>query len=213
MNFRYYKTERLIALILVLAIFCSYISDKIEHVLVKWELISRANNWIDTFSTVSLIIFIFIIINRYAWKFVFLKWLIDIPDLNGRYSGMVISSYLGLNGEPEKKECVIEIKQTASAIHIFAYFGDFGTHLRTSRSHSVSEQLVKESNGLFLLYYIFTNETEALQVQLNNHLGTARLKFYPDTKTLDGEYYNQRKNIGTIEVQFLQKKLLGRLVP
>jgi hypothetical protein len=213
MNFRYYKSEKLIAFVIALSIVCSYISIKIEEALKDWKVISQASTWIDIFSTLTLVLVTFVLVNKVGWKYKIFRWLVDLPNLNGRYVGLIKSSYIGVNGLPEQKECVLEIKQTASSVHIFAYFGDIGTHERSSRSYSVSEQIVKENNDLFLLYYIFTNESEVLKKQLSSHLGTASLNYYPDTKSLDGHYYNQRQNVGTIEVTFVQKELLGRLVP
>lgn len=213
MNFKYYKTERLIPFIIALTIICTYLSKGIEHLLQNWHVIAEISQAIDTFTILSLEVLVFLGINFFAWKWQIFKWLIDLPDLNGRYEGIVVSSYIGEDGQPERKECVMEIKQTASSIHIYAYFGDIGTHDRTSSSKSVSEELVKGDNGFFSLYYIFTNESEVLLIRLNNHLGTARFKYYPDIKSLDGEYYNQRKNVGTIQVKFIQEKLLGRLIP
>ncbi len=104
----------------------------------------------------------------------------------------------------------MEIKQTASKLHIFTYVGDLNTNVCTSNSISEIEQIKSENNDTFSIFYIFSNETAPL-FRLNNHIGTAKLKYYKDIKTLEGEYYNQRNNNGTIKIQFSQKKLLGRL--
>lgn len=208
MNFRYYKTEKLIGFTLVLAVLCSWLSGKIEECLIHHEVISQAARWVDAFSTLTLIGLVFWYINSHGWKISYFKWLIDIPDLNGRYKGTLISSYRDENNIPEEMECVIEIKQSASYIHIFGYFGSKTSNSNSSISHSVSEQLVRGNDGLFLIYYIFTNESDALKVQLSNHLGTGFLKFHPDNKTLGGNYYNQRGNTGNIKVEFAQTALL-----
>lgn len=212
MNFKYFKTERLITFLLVLAVLFDLLAAQIESCIDGSPLISKIFDYVDVFSTIGLILLTLAFINFIGWKWKIFKWLIDVPNLNGRYQGELISSYL-VNGLPAKKDCVIEIKQTASSIHIYSYYGDPGMNLQTSRAYSASEQLIEEKNELFKLYYIFTNEPDVLQTQLNNHSGTAQFKYYPDIKTLDGDYYNQRKNIGTIKVKFIQEKLLGRLIP
>ncbi len=166
---------------------------------------------IHLISTLSLLMLTMIFINYIGYKWRIFKWLIDVPNMNGRSVGELISSFEDPAGNSVIKDCVLEIKQTASSIHVFSYYGDKGTNIQTSRAYSVSEEIVKENNGLFKLYYIFTNEPETLQIQLNNHAGTAKFKYYPDIKTLDGDYYNQRQNIGTIKVKFQQEDLLGRL--
>lgn len=212
MNFKYYKTSAIIPFILVASVLFGLISNKIESIISNYPSLIQINDYIAVFSTIGLTLSSLLFINFIGWKWKIFKWLIDIPDLNGRYKGILISSFLDANGNPVEKDCVIEIKQTASAIHIFSYYGDKGANSQSSRAFSVSEELVQEKNGLFQLYYIFTNEPETLLTQLNNHAGTAKFRYFPDIKTLEGYYYNQRKNIGTIKVVFEDSKNLGRLI-
>ncbi|MEY4293203.1 MAG: hypothetical protein RIQ61_1601 [Bacteroidota bacterium] len=213
MNFKYYKTGILIPFILVLSVVFNIVSNKFETIINTNNTARQIHSYVGVFSTLSLITITLTFINFVGWKWWIFKWLIDIPNLNGRYTGELVSSFIDpATGNPMVKDCAIEIKQSASSIHIFSYYGDKGTNIQTSRAYSVSEELVEEKNGLFQLFYIFTNDPETLLTQLNNHAGTAKFKHYPDIKTLDGDYYNQRKNIGTIKVAFQQKKRLGRLV-
>lgn len=212
MNFKYYKSGALIPFILIMGVGYGLLSGKVQECLKGLDALTQINDYVGIFSTIGLITLTFLFINNIGWKWGVFKWLIDIPNLNGRYKGELISSYLDANGKPVIKDCVIEIKQTGSSIHVFSYYGDKGTNTQSSRAYSVSEELVQEKNGLFQLFYIFTNEPDTLITQLNNHSGTSKFKYYPDIKTLDGDYYNQRQNIGTIKVKFEQKKLLGRLI-
>lgn len=212
MNFKYYKTSALIPCILIMGVGYGVIAGKIQEWLKDQNTLTQINEYIGIFSTIGFITLTFLFINNIGWKWGIFKWLIDIPNLNGRYKGELISSFLDANGQPVVKDCVIEIKQTGSSIHIFSYYGDKGTNTQSSRAYSVSEELLQEKNGLFQLFYIFANEPDALITQLNNHSGTAKFKYYPDNKKLDGDYYNQRQNIGTIKVTFEQNKLLGRLI-
>ncbi|HNP31793.1 MAG TPA: hypothetical protein PKN96_00720 [Flavobacterium sp.] len=211
MNLKYYKTGRLVAFLLILPILVNPLSKYLLALISKNALLSQINNYLDTFSTLGLITIIFLFINYFGWKCFVFKWLINIPNLNGRYEGILISSFENPDGTKMRKKCIMEIKQNASSIHIHSYFGDMESSENTSSSYSVSEHLSEDNDGIFKLYYIFTNETEMLQTQLNNHIGTSKFRYYEDIKTLKGDYYNQRKNNGTIEVVFQQKKLLGRL--
>lgn len=214
MNFKYFEIKSLIPMILILALIFQPISSSIEKFLSGYPSLSSVVEYIDTFSTIGMITLFLTFINYIGWKWKIFKWLIDVPNLNGRYSGQLVSSYIDpITNTHVVKDCVLEISQTASRVHVFAYYGDPGTSTQSSRSYTVSEQLVKEANGLFLLYYIFTNEPESLSVQLNNHDGTAKFKYFPDLKELQGDYYNKRTNYGTIKVKFIQSKLLGRLIP
>lgn len=205
MNFKYFNIGALISFVIILSILFGLLSDWIEKFLQPFSTAAQIYKYINPLSTLGLITLTLLFINKVGWKWYVFKWLVDIPNLNGRYEGTLISSYRG-----ERKDCVLEIKQTASSIHIFAYFGSVQTNDKTSKSVSVSEQIVLEKNGLYKLFYIFSNESDTLQIQLNNHEGTSKLYYYPDVKRMEGDYYNQRGNTGTLNVEFKQKKLLGR---
>lgn len=211
MNLKYYKTASLVPFILVLSVVYGIISGIVQDCLKNNASLTQINDYIGIFSTIGLLTVTLAFINQIGWKWKIFKWLIDVPNLNGRYKGELISSFICINGQPVVKDCILEIKQTATSLHIFSYYGDKGTNIQSSRAYSVSEEIIQEPNGLFKIFYIFTNEPNTLQTQLNNHLGTATFLYYPDIKTLDGDYYNKRQNIGTIKVKFEQKKLIGRL--
>ncbi len=146
------------------------------------------------------------------WKFSFLKWLVNVPNLNGRYEGELISTFIDTETNlPIRKKCVIEVSQNASKIKLHSYYGELDNSQQTSQASSVSEEIVKLSSGFFEVFYIYSNSANALETKLNNHNGTCSLKYFPDIKVLEGEYYNQRGLKGTIKATFVQEKLLGRL--
>lgn len=212
MNFKYYKTERLIILILVLTFFITPLSNLLEGAISKNKDLNSLYSYIGIFSTISILTFLLFLINQYLWKFKLLKWLVNIPNINGRYEGELVSTYIDTSTNlPTRKKCVIEVYQTASKIKIHSYYGDINTHQQTSQANSISEEIIEQSNGLFEVYYIFSNAANTLETQLNNHIGTCSLKYFPDVKLLEGEYYNQRGLKGTIRVTFVQSNLLGRL--
>jgi len=213
MNFKYYKTERLILLIIGLAVILGALSTWINHLISNIPgPLATAIIFTDSFTVPFFITIIIYLINNYLWKSNKFKWLIDIPNLNGRYVGKLESSYVE-NGKKKILDCVIEISQSASSIHICGYFGDITKDNVSSTSISTSETIVEEKNGFFRLYYIFTNETGGIPEKLNNHSGTAKFLYYPDKKMLDGDYYNKLQNVGLIKVSFQQEKLIGRLTP
>jgi SMODS-associating 2TM, beta-strand rich effector domain len=213
MNFKYYKTEKLIFFIIGLTILFGAISTYLHHIIYSLpKFLQDLILFTDSFTVPFFISLIMYFVNTKWWKTKKFKWLIDVPNLNGRYKGKLISSYIE-NGNAKTMDCVLEIKQSASSIHISGYFGDIETGIISSSSFSVSEELVKERNGFFRLFYIFTNETGGLPDKLNNHSGTAKLLYYPDNYTLDGEYYNKLKNVGMIKVSFEHETLLGRFKP
>lgn len=202
----------LIVLIIGLTVIFGSISTRVHHLLSKApETFRTLIFFTDSFTVPFFISLILFCINNYWWKGKFFKWLINLPNLNGRYVGKLYSSYLE-DGQPKIMDCAIEIKQTSSDINIFGYFGDFSNSTVSSSSISTSETIIKKKNGFFRLYYVFTNETDGLPEKLNDHTGTGKFEYYPDLKQLKGEYYNKNKNTGTIVVVFKEKKLISRLL-
>jgi hypothetical protein len=214
MNFKYYKPEKLILIIIGLTVIFGGISMFIHHTIAGLpEVPQYLILFTDSFTVPFFIGITLHFINKKWWKYKNFAWLVNIPDLNGRYVGKLVSSYI-IEGTTDNVilDCVLEIKQTASSIHISGYFGKIEEEYISSSSNSVSEEIVLERNGFFKLFYIFTNEPGGISDQLNNHIGTAKFSYLPDKKTLDGIYYNL-KNHGTINVTYSQATLLGRLTP
>ncbi len=212
MNFKYYNSGFLIVFVLILTFLVAPLSQCIEYEISKNDDLNRIYDYVGVFSTISILTFILLLVNNYLWKFCIFKWLVDLPNLNGRFEGELISTYIDpITQQPTKKKCIIEVVQSASVIKIHSYYSDIGSSIQTSTASSVSEQIIKNSNGIFEVFYVFTNSASTLSTQLHNHIGTCSLKYYPDIKILEGEYYNQRGYKGTIKVIFLQRKILGRL--
>src|SRR5690606_30683848 len=212
MNFKYYKISVLIPLILILTLLITPFSNWLESEISKSENWKNIYSYVGAFSTISILTFILYLINNFLWKSQISKPLVDLPNLNGRYEGTLNSTYIDPSSQQQtQKKCVLEIKQTASYIKINSYYGDLNSNNQSSCSTSVSEEIIKSSNDIFEIFYIYTNDANSLETQLHNHKGTCSLKYYPDIKTLEGEYYNQRGYQGTIKVSFTQEKTLGRL--
>src|SRR5258708_2979307 len=214
MNFKYYNTERLILFIIALSIIVGsfvtfWVHPRVEK---ASESIKTVIIYTEVFSVPFFISIIFSIINSWEWKCCIFKWLLKVPDLSGRYTGRLVSSYME-EGKAVEKKCTLEIKQNASSIHISAYFGNLDSNIQTSNSFGISTEIIEEKNGFYTLYYNYNNETDGLNLnnEFDNHSGTARYKYFPDNKSLKGLYYNQKKNDGQIEVTFEQELLLGRL--
>ncbi|RYD52371.1 MAG: hypothetical protein EOP52_09415 [Sphingobacteriales bacterium] len=212
MNLKYFKAQSLILTVLSLAVVLEPISSVIETWAGNFEPLKKIVDYVDVFSTIGLITGALAFVNYWGWRWRIFKFLVDIPNLNGRYEGKLISSYLDPQGNPVERDCVMEIKQNSSSLHIYSYYGDVQTGITSSSSKTTLEQLIKEPSGFFILYYIYSNQPGGLISQLSNHDGTAKLTYYPDLKKLSGEYYNRRINTGTFELIFRQKKLLGRLI-
>lgn len=190
------------------------IGDLLSHGMEEWmkdKLTLARINWLTHgTSTLTIIVIAIVIVNTIGWKTGLFRWLVDIPNLNGRYEGKIISSFKNEQGQYIEKPCVIEIRQNASFIHVNAYFEDPHTANDTSRSYSISEEIIKEKSGFFSLHYIFLSEPDVLQIELTNHGGTAKLTYFHDNRKLEGAYYNQRNNFGKIIVTLTSSKRMGR---
>ena len=215
MNLKYYNTTWFVITILVISIPLDYVSNYLEDWIMKKWMLKDIYNYLSTFSTISLLTLSISFMNSFLWKvklseYRLFKWLVDIPNLNGRYEGILESSYKDRTTKANiTKKCVIEIVQNASKITVNSYYADEdGTE--TSKSESFSEEIIKKNNGFYDLYYIFTNKPDILNEGLSNHSGTCKLTFYPEDKKLEGEYYNDRLCKGKISVKFTDKHIKGK---
>lgn len=210
MNFKYYKTSPFVITILVLSIPATYFSTFIENVIMRVEMIKDMYRYIGIFSAVSLIMFFIYLLNEFLWKYIFFKWLIDVPNLNGRYEGTLESSYKDRTTKANiTKKCVIEIVQNASKITINSYYADEdGTE--TSNSESFSEEIIKKDSSSYNLYYFFKNDANTLSNGLSDHSGACKLTFHPQKKELKGVYFNNRPYKGNIFVKFTSKHIEGK---
>jgi len=207
MNFKYYKRTNLIIFILVLSVTLGKIMNYLEPYINRYEILKQINDFIGVFSVVGLLGLILWFIDTTGWKSKLFNWLIDVPNLNGRYKGKLVSTY---NGSTEM-DCIIEVFQTASIIKLYCYFGNLSNRIISSESRSYTEEIICEPNGLNKLIYTFKNDSD-IAVNLNDHQGAGTLSYFKDIKKLDGTYFNRRGNTGKIEVFFEQKKLLKRFV-
>lgn len=208
MNFKNYKTESLVSFIVILAIICNFLYLTFDNYINDFPKVKEITNYVGFLSILGLMLLFMRIIDKYLWKKSFTNILIEIPDLNGRYEGIMTSSYIDpKTNQPTILDCIMEISQTASKIHVHTYIGKNGK--QTSQSETICEELKKESNDFFTFYYSYGNISN-LNVEFNDHKGTAYLSYFPDKKCLVGNYFNERKNNGEIRVYFKSEKLLGR---
>jgi hypothetical protein len=87
MNFKYYKSHNLIIFILVLLVIGDQISHQIEEWLTDSPMLARINWLTHGTSTLTIIVLAMLIVNSVGWKWQIFRWLVDIPNLNGRYEG------------------------------------------------------------------------------------------------------------------------------
>lgn len=209
-NFQNYKPGGLLKFFIAGTVIFGAISVLLHHALeklpdaLKWLVLFTDALTVPTFFMIS-----FAQIEKKWWRHKRLHFLIESPNMNGRYEGTLKSSYIE-NGSPKKISCVIEIYQTATSIDISGYFQDPDDSEKKSSSNSSLEKIIKKSNGFFEVYYNFSNSNGTLEDLLKGHVGTGRFDFYPDKHELNGEYYNVKGNTGKIVVKKVSEELLGR---
>jgi len=213
MNFKYYKTKAIILLIAILIVIANMLIKTIGPFLNSLvegkfkEDIKTIADYLDLLGVLTIVSFFLWLIDTYLWKTKAFTWLVDLPNISGRYVGVLQSDYNG----SFPMIAVLEICQTASEVKVNGYFANQGTTVQTSTSYSYSELITKGQDNFFTLSYQFANSPNLTSQQIFQHGGTVSLKYFPDIKTLKGEYYNIRKNLGSIDVAFDNKRLLGRL--
>ena len=208
MNLQYFKITLLIPFIILLSFFSNWITGIVLPLLNS--LISI--KYLQFPSNIGIIISLLSIYNKWGWKLPVFKYLVKIPNLNGRYKGQLFSNYKKNKKQKEIiKDCVIEICQTASKIKIFTYFDNKKEHDKTF-SKSIIELINKDDDNLFKICFNYRNSGNRAKNGLGAHDGYNELKYNPNTKELYGFYYTSpdRGTQGTIKVKFEGIKLKGR---
>jgi hypothetical protein len=187
MSFKNYKTLQLIAIILLL-------SGGIDLIIMKWLL--PALNLLDVDfirapSNAAIIGTLLLIYNNFLWKLPVFRWLVTVPDMTGRYEGEIEYQFYG---KLEKKNCVIEVKQSASSIKFFFYFNnDQG---QKTASKSLAESVMKADDGSFEVYLYYNNSGTKVDSTLSIHEGCNILKYIPGDSDrpskFKGHYFTNR---------------------
>lgn len=152
--------------------------------------------YIETPSIPSIYALLFWLFDKHLWKCKFFKkiGLVIADDLNGKWKGVVKSSYDNFKNETPIE---LDITQSATKIKICGVFNE-------SKSVSVHENFGRsELDNQTALYYFFRNEPRYDAVKtMAIHEGAVKLLYNPQEKTLSGYYFSgrDRNNHGTIEV-------------
>ena len=154
--------------------------------------------WIDAPSVAGFYALFFVAFERWLWRIPFLhsSGLLCVPNLNGRWSGSVTTSF---DGHATDHEAYLEIHQTWTGLSVC---------LKTDRSQSRSliGTITTQNPTAGTLSYEYINEPKANAVaNMQIHRGTARLDLTTsgDRWVLEGEYYSGRgrQNFGTLHFE------------
>lgn len=127
----------------------------------------------------------------FAWRWkIFRGWLIPIPDISGKWEGILISTY---TTPAMEIPTTVEISQT---------FFNTIVRIQTNESKSVSKCAsfdIDTDRGVKHIYYTYVNNPKPEERHRSDiHYGTTLLEISDDNQTLSGEYWTSRKTTGSI---------------
>ena len=122
-----------------------------------------------------------VVYDKYIWKLL-IKWH-QIPDLNGKWVGKLISSF----GE-KSIDMEMEIEQTWSKISFKSIFPQ-----TNSLSYSNVAAIYVDGNNGTEIYFGFKNESYSVQNKMQSYNGYNVLKLFGNSK-IKARYFNEREN-------------------
>jgi hypothetical protein len=160
---------------------------------------------IDTVGAVGAWGVLYTAFDRVCWKWPLFRCLgvVDVPVLEGRWTGTIRSSYDG----GTEISTALEIVQSFSHLRACLYCPQ-------SQSASLIAGFVQGADQQLELHYEYSNEpmVEAAET-MHSHPGTVVLRLVPRTNRLEGSYYNRgrdhRGHTGTMSFRFEGKRLMG----
>jgi hypothetical protein len=126
------------------------------------------------------------------------------PDVEGRYSGTITSTYKDEAGAPIERGITLIIQQSWTRVSVEMQV-TAGTSTSTSTSAVAS---VSRDGSVACLSYLYRNRTNPglADSDMGDHEGAAVVRLYPDGR-MAGRYFNSRPRAGTIEVSRIQRAL------
>ncbi len=209
MTFKYYKPTLLVIVIIFLSGLISWVLDLwVKPFFISYPVIAEH---FEAPTTIAALTGLFALYDNFLWKIPFFGFLVDVPNISGRYKGCI--RYIREDKNKEKS-CFIEVTQTASKVKVLSYFSD-GANESTSSS-SLVEDIKRGEDGFYEIYMFYQNGGTKLTGSLPIHEGTNKLRFLPGKdrrqNKLIGHYFTNRQpqTRGEIEVKFISKTLNGK---
>ncbi len=190
-----------IQLITFIAIWVALILWSTKELSISWEAFKLLPE-VVTIYTVLHVIFI-----TWGWRLPSLQgWLVPFPNLEGTWQGTLQTTWQNpeTGVTPPPIPMVLVIKQTFESISCVLY-------TKESSSYSTAALLSEEDDsGIKRLSYVYTNTPElTARGRSPIHDGAAILRIITTPeRSLQGEYWTNRKTTGTISLKFRSKKRL-----
>lgn len=133
------------------------------------------------------------IFNKVAWKWLWLRWMHDVPILAPKYNGKLKSDFDGTEYSGD-----LIVNQTFLSVSI-----QFKTNESSSSSVTATFSNI---NSVSYLIYTYQNEPRAeIQDRSAMHYGTAMLDVSNPMK-LEGNYYTGRKTRGSMKFEAVREE-------
>jgi len=158
---------------------------------------------IEAPTTIAILLLLFWVTDKWLWRIKFVNKLLGIPDINGRYTGTLTSSF----DDTKTYSVVIEARQSLTKTIINLYTSN-------SSSYSLIANIGKNNKDNWSLFYIYQNNAKTINQDgdMKDHTGVGFLEIFDNGKTLKGEYFNNsrdRGRFGIISVNLTSQKILG----
>lgn len=156
--------------------------------------LSKALSHIST--SISINIIFWLIFIKWLWKLkLFYPWLVQVPDLSGKWEGTINSNWGSGKQDPIPME--IAIDQTFLNIQVRIITEE-------SRSFSLGASFnIDKDRGQQQLFYSYLNTPKpSVRDRSEIHYGSALLMFYGnDVNEMEGEYWTSRETTGEIHLK------------
>lgn len=194
------KWNRVLYALLVIAAvtsaICWFVGDQIFS-------LSFVADCIGTSVTVITVISCFFCSVAWKWE-IFRKWLVLVPDLNGKWTGKLISDWVNpdTNNRLPPIDGTLMIKQSLFRISCVLKTGE-----SSSRS-IVSTFIIDRDNQVCRLVYTYQNDpNQTIQDRSRIHYGTVMLDVREEGQSivLDGGYFSGRNTSGQMNFKCEEK--------
>lgn len=181
---------------MIIGLICALLTPIINDLIGQIRSLEDLKPWISAGPSFGfLYVLLFAFYNKVAWKISLLRYvgLPVIANLNGTYTGELVSSYKGSTTIPLK----IEVVQDWTKMVVYTT-----TSKETSDSYSyMASQFDIDGKSTRLTYSYTNNPFSAIaDKDMQPHDGTANLVFRKNG-TVKGTYFNARNRTGTISLK------------
>jgi hypothetical protein len=143
-----------------------------------------------------------------GWKWKISNWIFYRPNINGTWSGTIISDYVDDNGNKVPSiEFYLVVRQSFIRIHFTTFTKDF---VGVSYAETFA---LNEDKGLKNVAYLYKKDsTQSNDEHLREGATELRLIIGKDEKKLEGKYWSNTKTQGTVSVTLISEEQVDSFI-